>query len=183
MNTDQALIKLARSFDQQALASIYDQFSPGIYRYAVRLLGDPARAEACVSETFSRFLRALHKGGGPEEHLKAYLYTVAHNWINDYYRRSAPPSLPLDAVPLVDPSGNPFQVAVENQERERVRSALQLLTPDQRQVIVLKYLEGWSNAEVAAALDKPVGAVKSLQHRALAALRRILIVDEEESDV
>jgi RNA polymerase sigma-70 factor (ECF subfamily) len=49
------------------------------------------------------------------------------------------------------------------------------LTPDQRQVVILKFLEGWSNAEVAETLNKPVGAVKSLQHRALGALRRILL--------
>jgi RNA polymerase sigma-70 factor (ECF subfamily) len=55
------------------------------------------------------------------------------------------------------------------------------LTPDQRQVIVLKYLEGWENDAVAGYLSKPVGAIKALQHRALDALRRILIVSEEES--
>jgi RNA polymerase sigma-70 factor (ECF subfamily) len=71
---------------------------------------------------------------------------------------------------------------VLNQDRERARYALLSLTPDQRQVIMLKFLEGWQNPEIARALNKPVGAVKSLQHRGLAALRRILIPDGTESD-
>ena len=62
---------------------------------------------------------------------------------------------------------------------QQVRAALRQLTPDQQQVITLKFLEGLSNAEVAAVLNKPVGAIKSLQHRALAALQRQLILDEE----
>jgi RNA polymerase sigma-70 factor (ECF subfamily) len=64
-------------------------------------------------------------------------------------------------------------------EQEEVRAALAHLTPDQRQVVLLKYLEGLENEEIAAALGKPLGAVKSLQHRALAALRRILVRAEE----
>jgi RNA polymerase sigma factor (sigma-70 family) len=65
----------------------------------------------------------------------------------------------------------------ELEEQQRVRAALRLLTPEQRQVIVLRFLEEWSLKEVAEVMQKPVGAVKALQHRALAALRRIL---EEE---
>ena len=57
---------------------------------------------------------------------------------------------------------------------DQVRRALMQLTPTQRQVIVLKFLEGWSNAEIAKTMKRPVGAVKSLQHRALAALNRLL---------
>jgi RNA polymerase sigma-70 factor (ECF subfamily) len=59
-------------------------------------------------------------------------------------------------------------------ELQQVRSALALLTPDQRQVIMLKYLEDWENEEIAQALNKPVGAIKSLQHRAIESLRRLL---------
>jgi RNA polymerase sigma-70 factor (ECF subfamily) len=68
----------------------------------------------------------------------------------------------------------------EKLERERVRAALRLLTPDQRQVIVMRFLEGWSNEEIAQVLDKPVGAVKALQHRAIGTLRKLLVQKEEE---
>ena len=72
--------------DPEVLEQVYDLYSPGLYRYAYRLLGDDQLAEDCVSETFSRFLTALRVERGPEKNLKAYLYRIAHNWITDYYR-------------------------------------------------------------------------------------------------
>ena len=179
MSSDNKLLRQARKFDQNALAEIYDQFSPGLYRYAYRQLGDAELVEECVAETFSRFLKALSGGGGPKEHLQAYLYRLAHNWITDQFRKN-PPALPLEENLYQDPTDVQLEVET-NLQREQVRIALTKLTPDQRQVIVLKYLEGWNNREVADMLDKPVGAIKSLQHRALMALRRILLANEEQA--
>jgi len=176
---DQSLIRGAQKFEEDALAEIYDCFSPGIYRYAMRLLGDSDQAEECVSETFSRFLIALKNGGGPKDYLQAYLYRIAHNWITDFYRRQPPPELPLDLEFHQDPAGEPHQVVADDLEYQQVRTALALLTPDQRQVILLKYLEDWQNDEIAQALNKPVGAIKALQHRAIASLRRIFLKQEE----
>ncbi len=180
-SSDAQLLKAARQWDMEALGQIYDIYSPLLYRYAMRLLGDQDLAEECVAETFARFLQALRNGGGPKEHLKAYLYRVAHNWVTDYYRRQPPPQTDIDALGevLSDDAASLGSQMVAREEQERMRAALRLLTPDQRQVIVLRFLEEWSLKEVADALDKPVGAVKALQHRALAALRRIL----EKEDV
>ena len=173
------LLELARSFDLAALGEIYDCYSPGLVRYATRLLGESDLAEECVAETFSRFLKALHNGGGPTDALQAYLYQVAHHWITDYYRRQPPPTSSLNET-LASDVGDPAQTAVENIQREQVRAALQRLTPEQREVVVLRYLEGWENAEVAALLNKPVGAIKALQHRALDALRRQVLPGTEK---
>lgn len=177
---EKELLDRARNFDLQALAEVYDRYSPGIYRYAVRLLGEAQLAEDCVAETFSRFLQALKAGAGPRDYLQAYLYRSAHNWITDYYRRQPPPPLALEESLQAAETDPPEGQVGEILERERVRAALYRLTPDQRQVIVLKFLEGWTNEEIAHALNKPVGAVKSLQHRALASLQRMLRRDEEE---
>jgi RNA polymerase sigma-70 factor (ECF subfamily) len=167
------LLRRARQFDENALAEIYDAFSPAIYAYAMRLMGDVDLAEDCVAETFSRLLLALRNGGGPSENLRAYLYRVAHNWVTDYYRRRRPETS-LDAELSAGSEGDPHITTVQALENQEVRRALSLLTPDQRQVIALKYLEELDNAEIARVLRKPIGAVKSLQHRALASLRRIL---------
>jgi RNA polymerase sigma-70 factor (ECF subfamily) len=105
---------------------------------------------------------------------------VAHNWITDFYRRRTPPSLPLDVEMRAGSDADPHRLAEQSSEAQRVRSTLALLTPEQCQVVTLKYLEDFSNDEIARALEKPVGAVKALQHRALAALRRLL-VDREET--
>ena len=171
--TDQDLLARAQRFEEEALAEIFDLYHAGIYRYAMRLLGDEELARDCMSETFSRFLVSLQRGAGPQEHLQAYLYRIAHNWITDLYRKKTPPSVPLDEF-IPDPGESVHQIVFQDMELQRVRDALTLLTPDQRQVIILKYLEDWDLDEIAQAMNKPVGAVKSLQHRAVEALRRLL---------
>ena len=174
------LLKLARQYDQQALIEIYDLYSPGLYRYAVRLLNNPDLAEECVAESFSRLLSTLQKRGGPKKHLRAYLYRIAHNWVTDQFRKQVPQEIIDDIDQQLEPATATSQLVEDALEREKVRIAILQLTPDQRQVIVLKFLEGWSNAEIAKSLNKPVGAIKSLQHRALRSLRKQL--SEKEKD-
>jgi RNA polymerase sigma-70 factor (ECF subfamily) len=178
--TERDLLNGAWNFDESALGTIYDRYSPGIYRYAMRLLGDECLAEDCVSETFSRFLKALRAGQGPQEHLQAYLYRIAHNWITDSYRRQPPPPLDLDESVRSEDRFLPEIQADTRLEQQRVRLALRCLTPDQHQVITLRFLEGWENEEVATAMEKPVGAIKALQFRAINSLRRLLLREEKE---
>lgn len=171
----QDLLAQAKQLEPGALAEIYDLYSPRLYRYAFRLLGDDCTAEDCVAETFSRFLQALQKGRGPRDYLQAYLFRTAHNFIVDYYRHQQPENTLDDDTPDCE---NTEENASLNIRQHQVRAALLELTEDQGQVIALKFLEGWENEEIARALNKPVGAIKSLQHRALAHLQKILLDDE-----
>ena len=171
-SSEKELLNAALRFDPKALGQIYDLYSPELYRYAARFLGDPSVAEDCVAETFSRFIKAIHVKRGPKDYLKAYLYRIAHNWIADYYRRTPDMSELKDTFP--DSDNAPEQEVSLRLRQAQVRNAIQHLTLDQQQVIMLKYIEGWKNKEIAQALKKPVGAVKSLQHRALARLKKYL---------
>lgn len=167
--------------DRQALIDVYEKYNPMLYRYAYRLLGDQDQAEECVAETFSRFLHSLRNGRTPDN-IQAYLYRVAHNWITDQYRRQPiieelDPEMQDEA--LVSHHENPAHLAAENFEQERVRKALHLLSPEQRQVVVLRFLEDRSHEEVALVLGKTVEATRALQHRAIEALRRMLLEREE----
>jgi RNA polymerase sigma-70 factor (ECF subfamily) len=175
------LLRRAKDFDQQALAEIYDSYSTSLYGYALRILGEPSLAEECVAETFSRFLCGLHKGKGPEKYLKAYLYRIAHNWISDQYRRCPPESVPLEEQLKLCNELRLEEQVDKRMLQEQLRAALARLTPDQRQVIILVYIEGWRKAEVAAALGKPVGAIKALQFRAIRSLRKILGITINEA--
>ncbi len=175
--SDPELLELAQQFDPQALARIYDTYSPGLYRYAMRLLGDQSLAEDCVAETFSRFLQAHQAKRGPESFLQAYLYRIAHNWIIDQHRKDPIPSVELTEEHQ-DENANPEQDAGLRLRQERLRIAIKTLTPDQQQVIALKYLEGWENEEIARSLKKPVGAIKSMQHSALVTLQKTLNREE-----
>jgi RNA polymerase sigma-70 factor, ECF subfamily len=159
------------------LIEIYEQYSPKLFRYAVRLLDDADVAEECVAESFSRLLNAINKGGGPRDNVQAYLYRVAHNWINDYYR-----SKPLEELKTElkdEKMENPLNIVAENQQREFVRKALFHLTPEQRQVITLRFYEGWQHEEIGALIGKSSQATRALQHRALDSLKRMLLEQEE----
>ena len=178
MPQEQELLRQAQSFDMRALAEIYDLYSPKLYRYAMRFLGDASAAEDCVAETFSRFLQALRAGKGPRDYLQAYLFRTAHNIVVDHYRRQPPVDELDDDLP---DGGNVEEIASRSLNQQRVRAALRQLTEEQQQVVALKFLEGWENEEIARALRKPVGAVKSLQHRAVARLQKILL-DEDDHE-
>jgi RNA polymerase sigma-70 factor (ECF subfamily) len=168
------LLARARRFDGAALTEIYEGLSPRLYRYAYRLLGEPCEAEDAVAEAFHRFLLALRNGGGPEAHVSAYLYRTVHNVITDRYRRRPVPDMPLDEALAAGEAADPAHAAAQHIAAAHARAALWRLTDDQRLVVMLKFFEGLDNEEVALALGKPAGAVKSLQHRALEALRRLL---------
>jgi RNA polymerase sigma-70 factor (ECF subfamily) len=178
-NAEQDLLEGAGAFDEAALSEIYARYSPELYRYAIRLLGDVQLAEDCVADTFSRFLQALRRGRRPRANLRAYLYRVAHNWMVDQFRRSPPDPAGLDPELAAAADSDPGQTIGARLERENMRRALLTIKPEQRQVLVLRYLEGFSIEEASAALGKSIGAVKALQHRALAALRRRLEQIEE----
>lgn len=171
MSEERELLELASKLNTTALAEIYDIYSPGLYRYAMRLLGDPDLSEDCVAETFTRFLKSLEKGNCPRNHLKAYLYRIAHNWIVDLYRDHEQTFELSDAIPCDD---LPEQEAARQIRQKQVRKAIRFLSPDQQKVVSLKYLECWENEDIARVLHKPVGAVKSIQHRALVSLQKLL---------
>jgi RNA polymerase sigma-70 factor, ECF subfamily len=173
-------LNTSQIYSKQVLTEMYEEHSPGLFRYAYRLLGDQDMAEECVSETFSRFLHAVRDGGGPSDNARAYLYRTVHNWVMDHYRRQPLPSLSLDEELHSGEQEHVSQRVAKEMLRENVRAALLRLPTEQQQVIQLRFLEDWPHEEVAAQLGKSVEATRALQHRAMTALRRMLLVKEEE---
>lgn len=165
--------------DGKALAQIYDEFHPAIYRYIYRQVSDVECARDLSADVFHRLLQTAAKKNAPDQDVKAWLYRTAHNIVIDHYRRSSHRDhLPLNEQTLAG-SANPALSAEIHIDAALVRQAMRNLTEDQHQVVSLKFLAGMSNDEVAEIMQKPVGAVKSLQHRALAALQRHLIPEKE----
>lgn len=169
-----------KPLDRDRLAAIYDDCHQPIYRYVYRLVGDVETTRDLVADVFCRLLQSAQNGSNPPRNAEAWLYRTAHNIVVDYYRyQQHRRHLTLDGE-MVSATEEDLVHATERRlSAAQVRAALRYLTPDQQQVIALKYLEGLSNQEVAAVLEKTVGAVKSLQHRALCALRRQLAPDKE----
>jgi len=175
------LLAQAQAFDRQALAAIYDKYHPPLYRYISRQVDDMETARDLTADLFNRFLQALEKGSGPDQSIQAWLYRAAHNLVIDFYRRREyRDHLPLPEQ-LVDSTADTGHEAERNLAFAQARLALETLTADQRQVVTLKFLAGLSNEEIAGIMDKPVGAVKSLQYRGLASLQRQLNPAEEQT--
>jgi RNA polymerase sigma-70 factor, ECF subfamily len=172
---DNELLPRGRELDGQALAGIYDRYAPAIYRYLYRYLGDAAQAEDLTSEVFMRLVQVLNTPRAPRDHLQGWLFRVAHNLATDWYRREARMvSVNVEDVSL-SVGSSPQELAVEHQTRQHLRSALRELTPEQQQVILLRFGEGLRVKEVSRMMGKSEGAIKILQHRGLKRLRKILL--------
>ncbi len=184
MATDyDAMLQKAKQGDRQALTAIYDAFYTPLYRYVYRQVEGEETARDLTADVFHRLLQAIQKETGPDQYLQAWLYRVAHNTIVDHYRRMQY----RDHLPLLEQMASaeddPIRLAEANIAAAQVRQSMRQLTPDQQQVIALKFFAGLSNQEIALTIAKPIGAVKALQHRAIAALQRQLVPVEEELTV
>jgi RNA polymerase sigma-70 factor (ECF subfamily) len=129
-----------------------------------------------TSEVFVRLVEKIDRFTYRGRPLLAWLYTIARNLITDHHRKVKRfATYPLkERERLVAEAVDPEEAARRSLMQDRLVAAIAHLTEDQRQVIILKFIEGLDNKTTAQILSKSVGAVKSLQHRALAALRRIL---------
>jgi RNA polymerase sigma-70 factor (ECF subfamily) len=180
---DSVRLQRANALDRQALGTIYNDYHQRLYSYIFRRVGDVEIARDLTADVFRRFLQATANGTGPSDNLRAWLYRVAHNIVIDHYRRQQHrQSYPLEEK-MICGDEDPRQEAEQQLLAAQVRVALRHLTADQQQIISLKFLEGLSNDEIAEITEKSVGAVKALQHRALAALRRQLVPFEQEVPV
>jgi len=170
------LLERAKELDPVALEAIYDRYSPMIYNYLYRRLGDADLVEDLAAQVFLRMLEAIKKGQAWRTSFSGWLYRIAHNLVVDHFRRrSRGIHVSLDdAPPLHSPRGNPVEIAARNLARERLGEAMQQLTRDQALVVSMRFLEEFSIAEVAGALGKSEGAIKALQYRAVLALRDIM---------
>ena len=169
------LSRAARS-DPEAIASLYDQYAPRIYSYIYHRLNDPDVAEDLTAQVFLRMIEALDTERGWHSSFSGWLYRIAHNLVIDYYRRRtrAAYSSLEDSPNLPAIGGDPYYAATMKLENDILLRAVNELTEEQAQVITLRFLEGLSIAEVASAMDNTDGAIKALQYRAVASLRRLV---------
>jgi len=172
---EHTLLEHARQYDDAALGELYDRYAPRVYAYVYRRTGDAQLAEDLIGDVFVRVVQALRAEQVWHTSFQAWLYRIAHNLVVDYYRRRAPIELELDEQLAVGgEEAEEIAPAEETWGRGQVRAALARLTPEQQQVLTLRFGEALTARETAEVMGKNVGAIEALQHRALAALRRVL---------
>lgn len=169
------LIEKAKAYDEEALSELYRRHADSIFRYVYYRVGDQTVAEDMVAEVFLRALEGLPSYQDTGRPFEAWLYRIAQARVVDHYRQqNKRRDAPLDERLVAGEETDPHQIAAHLEDAQRAWEALDHLTEDQQQVISLRFIAGYTTPDVARMLGKTEGAVKALQHRALASLRRLL---------
>ncbi len=168
------VIDRARTGDRAAFAELYDTYADEVYRYVLYRVREPADAEDLTSDVFTRAFAAIHRYRWQGKSFLAWLYTIARNLVTDRRRRDRPTVDIENAYGLAAGEPSAHDHAVRGEDVVALQGALHLLTGEQRQVIELRFTGDLSSAQVARKLGKNEGAVRALQFRALARLRKIL---------
>jgi len=169
-----ALVRRAAAGDAPAFAGLYDAFAPRVRRFLRHQVGDADTAEDLLQRTFVKMIEALPRYQSRGLPFGAWVFRIARNAVIDH-RRTAHPGVPLDeAIDRASDAGDPVAAAELDQDRAVLRQALDALPADQREVLVWRFFAELSPAETAVLMGRSNGAVRILQHRALAALRGIL---------
>ncbi|HOG45278.1 MAG TPA: sigma-70 family RNA polymerase sigma factor [Anaerolineae bacterium] len=175
---DAPLLRRVQDYDPVALAHIYDCYAGRIYSYIYFHLSDAGLAEELTGTVFVKMLEAIRADKAWTRSFSGWLYRIAHNLVVDHVRRDRQRERYGLDERLAAEGADPAGIVARRLEHERLRRALAQLTQEQAQVIVAKFAEGLSNAEIAQRMGKTEGAIKSLQFRAVASLRRILEAEE-----
>lgn len=174
-----SILDAARAGADWAWTTLYRELAPGVLGYLrARGAGDP---EDLLGECFLQVVRDLRRFEGDEDDLRAWVFTIAHHRLIDEARaRARRPSIPVphDELHAAIPAGDAEADAVATLTQTEIRTMIETLAPDQQAVLLLRILGDLSIPEIARIVGKRPGAVKALQRRGLAAIRRRLLPQE-----
>lgn len=167
-----ALVEQAGS-DAEAFGQLYERHVRRIYNYIYYRTGNHHDAEDLTARVFQRALRHVGKFENKGVPFSAWLYRIAHNLVANWHRdRGRRPTVPLEDHLLTGGGGpHPEALALASEERDILMAAVARLPEDRQQLLILKFVERLSNAEIGVIMGKTEGAIKSLYHRTLNALR------------
>lgn len=175
---EEALIRQANRGDGEAFTRLYDMYMERVYRYVSYRVGIVADVEDLTQEVFLRAWNSI-RGYQPRKPFLAWLFTIAHNLVIDYYRKKGRQlEVTLDDLPL-STGGAEDPEMEEMVDRDTVRRMIANLSGDEQQVLMLRFVEGLDHSAVATAIGKSQGAVRVIQLRALRRLRQLLQAGEK----
>ncbi|MDF1514273.1 MAG: sigma-70 family RNA polymerase sigma factor [Anaerolineae bacterium] len=174
---ENALIAQAK-VDPEAFSTLYQRYVNRIYNYHYRHTSHQVEAEDLTSRTFYRALRSLHRYRETGASFQAWLFRIAHNLVANWYRdqaRKQTVTIDDDNPPLLYSKWKgPEESTVDTEAYQALVSVIASLPEDRKTLIILKFVENMTNAEIAGVLGKTEGAVKALYHRTLISLRKIV---------
>lgn len=167
------LVRRATSGDSEAFAQLYDAYVARVYRYIYFRVTDDAATEDLTSQVFLKAWESLDRYEMGSSPFVAWLYTIARNLVIDYYRTKKE-SVPLEDIHTLTNNETPVEEVEARFDLQAMRDALQFLTDDQQQVLILKFIAGLPNENIARIMNKREGAVRALQMRALQTMAKFM---------
>jgi RNA polymerase sigma-70 factor, ECF subfamily len=165
------LIRAAQRGDEKAFAELYDAYVHDIFRYMLYRVGSTETAQDLTAEVFLRAIEGLMRYQDRDIPWLAWLYRIAHARLVDHYRRTSRVGEPENIDELELPVDEDIDTdLVLTFQQQKLRDAINRLPPDQQQVIILRFIEGYNIQQTSEALGKSLGAVKMIQRRALQAM-------------
>ena len=173
------IVRRAQEYDEPAVEALYQKYYPKIYNYAFMQMGDAQASEDLASDVMLKMIESMHKYTFRGLPFGAWVFRIARNRLIDLHRRRRRRGEVDLSGTLSTALASPQVLAERALERGQIQVALKHLTDEQRQVIVLKFIQGFDNRSIGQIMGRSEGAIKSLQHRALGALRRLLYQEPE----
>lgn len=173
---DVQLIKIAQEGDAEAFGELYERYATRVFRFLFAHLSNRMDAEDLVGDVFLRVWRSLPNYEEKGVPFLAFLFRIARNALIDHYRRAgkSKQDVSIEDITLQDGDPGPGDTVMANLEHEQLRQTLGQLREDYRTVLILRFLSELTPDETAEVMDRSAGAVRVLQHRALAALRKLM---------
>jgi RNA polymerase sigma-70 factor (ECF subfamily) len=168
-----ALVERAKN-DPEAFGLLYERYVDRIYSYVYYRTGNHHDAEDLTARVFYQALNHIHRFVQRGAPFSSWLYRIAHNIVANWHRdRSRKKIISLDRLAQVRADGEdtPFQVAARAERRGVLLKAFRQLPADRQELLILKFVERLPNAEIGEIMGRSEGAIKSLYHRTLVALR------------
>lgn len=168
------LVQRAVAHDADAFGKLYDMHIDRVYRHIYYRVGNEADAEDLTQQVFLKAWQAIGKYRRMASPFVAWLMTISHNLVVDFYRTRKDRAYFEAEVLADDRAPSPERAAEASLEQERLRKAILQLGSDEQQVVTLRLIEGFEFTEIASLLKKKEGNIRVILHRALVKLRNNL---------
>jgi RNA polymerase sigma-70 factor (ECF subfamily) len=176
VENDLRLIEQAQAGDIEAVGLLFDKHYRSMFRYFYARVGQRQQAEDLAGELFTRMVHHLPSFEPTGVPFRAWLFRIAYNLTMDHFRVANGKELVTleQAATVTEPEQSPVRQVEQQMTSETLLETLETLVPDQRQVIILRFLAGLSLQETADVMERTLSAVKAMQHRGLKTMRTTL---------
>ena len=173
---EEEVLALASRGDREAFGLLYERYIDRIFNYVYYRTGNLHEAEDITARVFQRAMGHIHSYTDRGVPFSAWLYRIAHNLVANWHRdRSRKQEIPLEDLPFASAKGDrPETTLMRSQEQDALLRLIRQLPAERQSLLILKFVENLSNAEIGQIMGRSEGAVKSLYHRTLLALRDLI---------